>query len=167
MRTWNSFILSGKCCIGWSFILCSWLVIEHYQLRYCMCLSSFIKQQKPIRTRGQQISWMAAKSITHRFKRLYDPTLPEKPGQVAYVIQKVSKCRRILPSQRADSFPTPAQVAATELSTLRTAGLSTRKAEYSASQLTWIEMSWYPFCSSRSGQAICRWSLVDAEDTVR
>jgi len=38
--------------------------------------------------RGQQISWMAAKSITHKFKRLYDPTLPEKPGQVAYVISK-------------------------------------------------------------------------------
>lgn len=62
---------------------------------------------------GQQISWLAARSIIHKFKRLYDPTLPEKPGEVP-----------------ADSFPTPAQVAATELSILRTAGLSTRKAEY-------------------------------------
>lgn len=27
---------------------------------------------------GQQISWLAARSITHRFIRLYDPSLPEK-----------------------------------------------------------------------------------------
>jgi len=83
---------------------------------------------------------MAAKSITHKFKRLYDPTLPEKPGQVAYVTSKNSfRRRRILSSsssQRADSFPTPVQVAATETSILRTAGLSMRKAEYSASNFT-------------------------------
>jgi hypothetical protein len=29
--------------------------------------------------RGQQISWLAARSITHRFIRLFDPSLPEKP----------------------------------------------------------------------------------------
>ncbi|KXN90617.1 DNA-3-methyladenine glycosylase 1 [Leucoagaricus sp. SymC.cos] len=62
---------------------------------------------------GQQISWLAARSIIHKFKRLYDPTLPEKPGEGS-----------------TDSFPTPAQVAATDLSVLKTAGLSTRKAEY-------------------------------------
>lgn len=28
---------------------------------------------------GQQISSMAARTITHRFKRLFDPTLPENP----------------------------------------------------------------------------------------
>lgn len=29
--------------------------------------------------RGQQISWLAARSITHRFIRLFDESLPEKP----------------------------------------------------------------------------------------
>jgi len=53
--------------------------------------------------------------------------------------------RNLSSSQRADSFPTPVQVAATETSVLRTAGLSMRKAEYSASNLTWIKMSWYTF----------------------
>ena len=28
---------------------------------------------------GQQISWLAARSITHKFVRLFDPSLPEKP----------------------------------------------------------------------------------------
>lgn len=32
-------------------------------------------------SRGQQISWLAARSITHKFRRLYDPTLPEKPDE--------------------------------------------------------------------------------------
>ncbi|XP_006461078.1 hypothetical protein AGABI2DRAFT_150872 [Agaricus bisporus var. bisporus H97] len=63
--------------------------------------------------RGQQISWLAARSIIHKFKRLYDPTLPEKPGD-----------------DPINSFPTPSQVAATDISVLRSAGLSTRKAEY-------------------------------------
>jgi DNA-3-methyladenine glycosylase II len=35
--------------------------------------------------RGQQISWLAARSITHKFKRLYDPTLPEKSGEIPSV----------------------------------------------------------------------------------
>jgi hypothetical protein len=30
--------------------------------------------------RGQQISWLAARSITHRFVRLFNPSLPEKPA---------------------------------------------------------------------------------------
>ncbi|KAF9452379.1 DNA glycosylase [Macrolepiota fuliginosa MF-IS2] len=62
---------------------------------------------------GQQISWLAARSIIHKFRRLYDPTLPEKPGEA-----------------QSNSFPTPAQITATDLSVLRSAGLSTRKAEY-------------------------------------
>ena len=29
--------------------------------------------------RGQQISWLAARSINHKFIRLFDPSIPEKP----------------------------------------------------------------------------------------
>jgi len=65
---------------------------------------------------GQQISWLAARSITHKFIRLYDPSLPEKP---------TDEERRAI-----TSFPTPHQVANTEIAILRTAGLSARKAEY-------------------------------------
>ncbi|KAK2463288.1 hypothetical protein APHAL10511_004943 [Amanita phalloides] len=62
---------------------------------------------------GQQISWMAARSITHRFKRLFDPTLPEQPSE-----------------SPLSFFPSPEQVAGVSIETLRSAGLSTRKAEY-------------------------------------
>lgn len=65
---------------------------------------------------AQQISWLAARSITHRFIRLYDPTLPEKP---------TDEERKTI-----TSFPSPCQVANTDISILRTAGLSARKAEY-------------------------------------
>ncbi|KAL1682726.1 DNA glycosylase [Schizophyllum commune] len=59
--------------------------------------------------RGQQISWLAARSINHRFRRLYDPSLPEKPTQHS-------------DSRDPDaSFPTPAQVANTAIPTLRSA----------------------------------------------
>ncbi|KAI5889661.1 DNA glycosylase [Schizophyllum commune H4-8] len=67
---------------------------------------------------GQQISWLAARSINHRFRRLYDPTLPEKPTQHSDSRDPEA------------SFPTPAQVANTAIPTLRSAGLSQRKAEY-------------------------------------
>ncbi|KAH8828429.1 DNA glycosylase [Flagelloscypha sp. PMI_526] len=66
---------------------------------------------------GQQISWMAARSIKHRFIRLYDPSIPES---YADYDSKAS----------SSFFPTPDRVAATDISTLRTAGLSARKAEY-------------------------------------
>ncbi|KIY64158.1 DNA glycosylase [Cylindrobasidium torrendii FP15055 ss-10] len=66
---------------------------------------------------GQQISWKAAKSINHKFKRLYDPSLPEDANDYDG-------------KSHTSSFPTPSQVAGTELSVLRTAGLSGRKAEY-------------------------------------
>ncbi|KAJ7287536.1 DNA glycosylase [Mycena rebaudengoi] len=66
---------------------------------------------------GQQISWMAARSIKHRFIRLYDESIPENHADYS--------------SSGPDAFfPTPSQVAATDLATLRTAGLSGRKAEY-------------------------------------
>lgn len=29
---------------------------------------------------GQQVSWLAARSINHKFRRLFDPSLPEKAG---------------------------------------------------------------------------------------
>ncbi|KAI9442125.1 DNA glycosylase [Lactarius indigo] len=67
---------------------------------------------------GQQISWLAARAIEHKFLRLYFPELPEKPDE-----QYWSKARR-------EVFPTAYQVATTDLATLRTAGLSGRKAEY-------------------------------------
>ncbi|TFK54336.1 DNA glycosylase [Heliocybe sulcata] len=67
---------------------------------------------------GQQISWLAARSITWRFIRLFDSSLPEKPADYSTAM-------------KADSFfPSAAQVAKTDLATLRTAGLSQRKAEY-------------------------------------
>ncbi|KAF7288642.1 DNA-3-methyladenine glycosidase [Mycena chlorophos] len=62
---------------------------------------------------SQQISTLAARSIHHRFLRLYDPALPENREEYS-----------------GSFFPTPAQVAVTDLTTLRTAGLSQRKAEY-------------------------------------
>jgi DNA-3-methyladenine glycosylase II len=64
---------------------------------------------------GQQISWLAARSITHKFIRLVAfPELPEKPG----------------PTGMTTLFPTPKQVANADMATLRSAGLSQRKAEY-------------------------------------
>ncbi|KAI0066099.1 DNA glycosylase [Artomyces pyxidatus] len=67
---------------------------------------------------GQQISWLAARSITHKFLRLFFPELPEKPDEHYW-------------SKSAEApFPTPHQVAQIDLAVLRTAGLSGRKAEY-------------------------------------
>ncbi|KAF8844730.1 DNA glycosylase [Paxillus ammoniavirescens] len=83
----------------------------------------FLEQVHPFRSLvvsilGQQISWLAARSINHRFIRLYDPSLPEKPNDYLHIKSPIS------------FFPTPYQVANTEIATLKTAGLSTRKAEY-------------------------------------
>ncbi|KAJ7462303.1 DNA glycosylase [Mycena galericulata] len=64
---------------------------------------------------GQQISWIAARSIKHKFIRLYDPSIPEKWSDY---------------SDSDPFFPTPLQVAQTDILTLRSAGLSQRKAEY-------------------------------------
>ncbi|KAI6125793.1 DNA glycosylase [Pisolithus croceorrhizus] len=66
---------------------------------------------------AQQVSWLAARSITHKFIRLYDPSLPEKPTDLNV-------------KSPQSFFPTPHQVANTDIVTLRSAGLSTRKAEY-------------------------------------
>ncbi|KIK67439.1 hypothetical protein GYMLUDRAFT_37561 [Collybiopsis luxurians FD-317 M1] len=67
---------------------------------------------------GQQISWIAARSVNHKFVRLFNPSLPEKVTD--YQEQATS----------TSFFPTPQQVANTDLGILRTAGLSARKAEY-------------------------------------
>ncbi|RXW21307.1 hypothetical protein EST38_g4549 [Candolleomyces aberdarensis] len=66
---------------------------------------------------GQQISWKAARSITHKFIRLYNPDIPE---------QLTDETR----NKALDVFPSPHQVVGTDLALLRTAGLSARKAEY-------------------------------------
>lgn len=66
---------------------------------------------------GQQISWLAARSITHRFIRLYHPSIPEKPDH-----QMMKSYLHL--------FPTPQDIVDTDIATLRTAGLSARKAEY-------------------------------------
>ncbi|KAH8083774.1 DNA glycosylase [Cristinia sonorae] len=63
---------------------------------------------------GQQISWKAARSIKHRFIRLFNPSLPEKPDDYNMV----------------DYFPTAQDVVKMDMASLRTAGLSQRKAEY-------------------------------------
>ncbi|KAH9176415.1 DNA glycosylase [Lactarius sanguifluus] len=67
---------------------------------------------------GQQISWMAARAIQHKFLRLYFPELPEKPDEQYWA------------KTRQEVFPTAYQVATTDLAILKTAGLSGRKAEY-------------------------------------
>ena len=94
------------------------------------------QQTLKLPNRGQQISWLAARSITHRFLRLYFPHLPEKADH-PYVIPFYfcilpTECN--LPDNRGNQvevpFPTPQQVAQTEIATLRSAGLSGRKAEY-------------------------------------
>ncbi|TFY63150.1 hypothetical protein EVJ58_g3421 [Rhodofomes roseus] len=64
---------------------------------------------------GQQISWKAARSITHKFIRLFDPSIPEDPTDH---------------SSPTSFFPSARQVAGTDITTLRSAGLSGRKAEY-------------------------------------
>ncbi|KAL1942070.1 hypothetical protein VTO73DRAFT_6600 [Trametes versicolor] len=62
---------------------------------------------------GQQISWKAAASITHKFVRLFDPSLPES-----------------LAESKSNFFPSAHQVITKDIATLRSAGLSGRKAEY-------------------------------------
>ncbi|KAI3618869.1 dna-3-methyladenine glycosidase [Moniliophthora roreri] len=67
---------------------------------------------------GQQISWQVARVINHKFVRLFDPSIPENHADYSE-------------SKSATSFfPTPHQVANTDIGSLRGAGLSGRKAEY-------------------------------------
>ncbi|OAV98430.1 hypothetical protein, variant [Puccinia triticina 1-1 BBBD Race 1] len=65
---------------------------------------------------GQQVSCMAARSITYQFIKIFQSGLPQK----------------LEPSKKLSEFqfPSPSEVSNTSLPTLRTAGLSQRKAEY-------------------------------------
>ncbi|KAI0930616.1 hypothetical protein AcV5_007284 [Taiwanofungus camphoratus] len=67
---------------------------------------------------GQQISWRAARSIIHRFLRLFNPSLPEKAEEYSQY------------EGRESFFPTARQVVNMDITTLKSAGLSGRKAEY-------------------------------------
>ncbi|KAK4224728.1 putative DNA-3-methyladenine glycosylase [Podospora fimiseda] len=66
---------------------------------------------------SQQVSGAAAKAIKKRFIALFHPNSQETDGELTTSI----------PSAR---FPTPSQIMAQSIETLRTAGLSQRKAEY-------------------------------------
>ncbi|KAN0062273.1 hypothetical protein ACQY0O_005454 [Thecaphora frezii] len=66
---------------------------------------------------GQQISWLAARSILYKFCRVFDPSMPEKPDFVAY-------------PREAWPFPTPRRVLETSDARLREAGLSFAKIKY-------------------------------------
>lgn len=70
---------------------------------------------------GQQVSWLAARSIQHKFCRIWAPHLPEKLPPPDSAVPRVE-----------DPFPTPQQVLDTpdRRETLRNAGLSYRKVEY-------------------------------------
>lgn len=66
---------------------------------------------------GQQISWMAARSIVYKFCRLFSPHLPENPDMNQVI-------RDELP------FPTPHQLLQATDEQLRSAGLSMSKIKY-------------------------------------
>ncbi|KAH9931148.1 DNA glycosylase [Epithele typhae] len=66
---------------------------------------------------GQQISWKAARAITHRFVRLFDP-------------HYLRTCRSASEYHFIGLFPFCHQVITKDAATLKTAGLSVRKAEY-------------------------------------
>ncbi|KAH6913830.1 DNA glycosylase [Coprinopsis sp. MPI-PUGE-AT-0042] len=66
---------------------------------------------------GQQISWRAARSITHKFIRMWNPDIAEEvTDESREAAMKV--------------FPSPEQVSQAQVAQLRTAGLSERKAQY-------------------------------------
>ena len=66
---------------------------------------------------GQQISWLAARSVLYKFCRLFAPSMPEKPDFVGYPRDKWP-------------FPTPLQILNTSDTDLRAAGLSFAKIKY-------------------------------------
>lgn len=66
---------------------------------------------------GQQVSWLAARAILHKFTRLYFPELPASSDFATLP-------RDSLP------FPTPLQVRASTEAQLRSAGLSGQKIRY-------------------------------------
>ena len=80
---------------------------------------------------------MAARAILHKFLKAYFPELSDKPDDQSvhsFYPSNIGKTRiRFLRrTETQDKFPTAYQVATTDLATLRTVGLSGRKAEYGA-----------------------------------
>ncbi|KAK7924802.1 DNA-3-methyladenine glycosylase [Apiospora marii] len=71
---------------------------------------------------SQQVSGAAAKAIKQRFVDLFADTASSPPSDPSTQSATAATGRR--------RFPHPSQVAATKIETLRTAGLSQRKAEY-------------------------------------
>lgn len=71
---------------------------------------------------SQQVSGAAAKAIKQRFVDLFADTTSSSPSAPSTQSATTATGRR--------RFPHPSQVAATKIETLRTAGLSQRKAEY-------------------------------------
>jgi hypothetical protein len=57
---------------------------------------------------GQQISWLAARSITHKFLRLFNPSLPVSPPETTeeYVTRDICPPARslIFATAQADQF---------------------------------------------------------------
>ena len=105
---------------------------------------------------------MAARSICHRFVRLYDPSMPDKPTEESYAPLSILRinARSNIPCRMAEMktadafFPSPQQVAGTDIATLRTAGLSGRKAEYGENPLPfrfiiYIDVRWLTGTQSR------------------
>ncbi|KAL8292219.1 hypothetical protein RQP46_001685 [Phenoliferia psychrophenolica] len=78
----------------------------------------------------QQVSWLAARSITHKFVRLFYPHLPEKLAKPASAAPGAHEGE--VKESEESPFPTPAQILALPnmTPTLRSAGLSGRKVEY-------------------------------------
>ncbi|KDE05247.1 hypothetical protein MVLG_04382 [Microbotryum lychnidis-dioicae p1A1 Lamole] len=105
---------------------------------------------------GQQVSWLAARSILHKFQRVFYPTLPEKLERPQAGLEIEEELR-----QRTSPFPTPQQVIdlPNRTETLRAAGLSGRKVEYV------VELS-ERFVDGRLN-AKELWSMDDEEEVER
>lgn len=82
---------------------------------------------------GQQVSWLAARAINHRFRRLFFPNLPEK------AVEKGSEMWT-----KDSDYPTPEQVLSKSVEELRSVGFSGRKVEYGESPLHSTIILCYP-----------------------
>ena len=71
---------------------------------------------------AQQVSGAAASSIKRKFISLFPPPSPSSSQK--------EEIEPTLPERASTHFPTPHQVVEKDIATLRTAGLSQRKAEY-------------------------------------
>lgn len=80
---------------------------------------------------GQQVSWLAARAITHKFTRVFFPSLPEKLAPPSDSLPSSATPEGEI---EVSPFPTASNVALMEPGTqtqrLRDAGLSGRKVEY-------------------------------------